>query len=350
MPSQNELAALRVRLRRVQSGDPLVITTSGSTESPKRVALTWDALAAAAQASAARIGSGNWLLALPTEYVAGAMVDVRAQLAGGKTRAWGAESFAAAASALPAPRYVSLVPAQLLELLDEPASVRALASFAAVLVGGQRMRAELREQADSAGVRVVATYGSTETAGGCVYDGRPLSGVQVRIDENERLWIAGPMLAAGYLTEDGSFDRARTEAAFAQFDGVRWLRTDDRARLSHDEHGARLEILGRIDDVMISGGLKLDLAEVQRLLDARLGAGQAVAVPLAHERWGQQLGVWRFDQPLGAEPSIGEAELAELLLTQFGVHARARIGSGPRLHTATGKPDRQAIIARLSAE
>lgn len=339
MPSNHDLGVLRYRLRSARAGQPLVITTSGSTERPKHVALSWSAMQAAAEASANVIGSGNWLLALPTEYVAGAMVDVRAQLAGKKTRAWGGESFAAASAQLDSPKYVSIVPAQLADLLADATSSQALAGYAAVLVGGQRVPVQLREQAVEAGVNVVVTYGSTETCGGCVYNGRPLPGVQLRVDDDGRLWIAGLMLADGYLNDDGSFDRERTDATFVTVDGVRWLRTDDRAHLHHDEQGVRLEVLGRFDDVMISGGLKLDLAEVQRALDAELGSGAAVAVAIDGTRWGQSLGVWFAD-------SADERILPQLVET-FGTAARAVTAHGAIPLLSSGKPDRVAIAAAL---
>lgn len=346
MPTTHDLAELRFRLRAARAGHPFIITTSGSTETPKRVALTWPALVAAAQASAERIGSGNWLLSLPTDYIAGAMVDVRAQLAGAKTRPHGAESFAAAASQLAAPRYVSLVPAQLASLLADPASARALAGFAAVLIGGQRMPAELRAAAEVAGVRVIATYGSTETAGGCVYDGRPLPGVQLRVDEDDRLWIAGPMLADGYLDADGTPDTRRTDAAFVLHEGARWYRTDDRAVLHEDEQGVRLEVLGRIDEVIISGGLKLDLAEVQRFLDNTLGADVALAVPAPSERWGQSLTIWRF----GGKIDQSDAELSGQLIERFGRQATPVIHREETLkRTNTGKPDRTYYVARAAS-
>ncbi|MGV1034299.1 MAG: AMP-binding protein [Microbacteriaceae bacterium] len=341
MPSNHDLGVLRYRLRAARAGHPLVITTSGSTEQPKRVALSWQAMHAAAQASAAVIGSGNWLLALPTEYVAGVMVDVRAQSARAKTRVWGEESFVAAAAQLSAPKYVSLVPAQLRDLLDQPAAAEALATFAAVLIGGQRLTPVLRARAEAAGVRAVATYGSTETCGGCVYDGRPVPGVELRVDESGRLFISGPMLAEGYLTDSGELDAVRTAHGFVEFDGRRWLRTDDRAVLHHDADGVRLEVVGRIDDVIISGGLKLDLAEVQRFLDAELGAERAVAVAVDGTRWGQSLGVWC--------ESAAPDDLSARLIEQFGPAAHPVLAAGGIPRLSSGKADR-VVLARALRE
>lgn len=347
MPSSHDLERLRMRLGRVRAGEPLVITTSGSTEQPKRVSLSWAALSAAAEASAQVIGAGNWLLAVPVDYIAGVMVDVRAQLAQAKTRAFGSESFAAATTRVPSPRYVSLVPRQLEDILESVDATRALATYAAVLVGGQRLPGALRERATAAGVRVIATYGSTETSGGCVYDGRPLPGVELRVDDDDRLWVAGPMLADGYVNADGTVDVERTAASFVEHEGRRWYRTDDRAVLHTDEHGVRLEILGRADEVIISGGLKLDVAEVQRFLDQVLGSESALALPLDGTVWGQSLGVWRFDVGLGAEPPVSNEALSVRLRDQFGVAATPVISGGCVRLLDNGKPDRAGYIEVL---
>ena len=167
------------------------MATSGSTGRPRLVVLRPAALRASAAATAARLGGpGRWLLALPADHVAGVQVVVRALLAGappvvqdlrGGFRPAG---FAAATARLgPGRRYTSLVPTQLLRLLDAGgAALDALLGYDAVLVGGAALDAGLRARAEAAGVRVVATYGMTETAGGCVYDGVPLDGVRIRLD------------------------------------------------------------------------------------------------------------------------------------------------------------------------
>ncbi|HAQ59126.1 MAG TPA: acyl-CoA synthetase, partial [Microbacterium sp.] len=167
----------------LHSDDPILITTSGSTGVPKTVVLTSAALRASATATAARIGEGSWLLALPATYVAGLQVLVRATLAGTRPAylegGFSPEAFAMSAARMaPGARYTSLVPAQLATLLDAAATDdevrRALLSFERILIGAQAMLPPLRERAESAGVRVVRTYGSSETSGGCVYDGLPL--------------------------------------------------------------------------------------------------------------------------------------------------------------------------------
>ena len=168
----------------VPAGTAVVVTTSGSTGYPKSVALSRSALTSSALATAARIGEGAWLLALPPGYIAGVQVLVRA-LVGGREPAilagsFSAHAFAAAAAAMasseggvPVPAYTSLVPAQLQSVLDavdagDADAARALTSFEAILVGGQALAPALADRAAAAGARIVRTYGSSETSGGCV--------------------------------------------------------------------------------------------------------------------------------------------------------------------------------------
>ena len=156
---------------------PLAVETSGSTGAPKRVLLSRAALRASADATHARLGGpGQWLLNLPPSYVAGLQVLFRSVRAGTEPVVQDGPFGEAAAAMTGARRYVSLVPTQLVRLLDEDA----LRGFDTVLVGGARLEPALRTRAERAGVRVVATYGMSETCGGCVYDGRPLDGVAVR--------------------------------------------------------------------------------------------------------------------------------------------------------------------------
>ncbi len=139
-------------------------------------------------------------------------------------------------------------------LLDDAGETRALTAFDAVLVGGGPLRPGVRAEAEAAGVRVVQTYGMSETCGGCVYDGLPLDGVAVKIDAEGQVLVGGPVLFDGY---EGEPERT----AEALQDG--WLRTHDLGRLDDD---GRLRILGRVDDVVISGGVKVPAGAVEALL------------------------------------------------------------------------------------
>src|SRR5690606_34027815 len=115
----------------------------------------------------------------------------------------------------------ALVPAQLGTLLDDASAREVLQGFQAVLVGGQSTPAPLLARAREAGIRVVRSYGSSETSGGCVYDGRPIGGTHVRIVDGE-VQLGGATIAAGYLG-----DPELSEARFTTEGGIRWFRTAD---------------------------------------------------------------------------------------------------------------------------
>ena len=241
-----EILALLRDFDDAENPDPLVVETSGSTGEPKRVALSRKALRASAEATAARLGgSGQWLLNLPPSYVAGLQVLFRSVRAGTEPVVQNG-SFADAAAAMTGERrYVSLVPTQLHRMLDDPDDVDALRTFTTVLVGGANVPQSLRDQAAAAGVSVVATYGMSETCGGCVYDGMPLDGVAVALSAEGRIRLAGPVLFDGY---EGRPDLT----AEVLRDG--WFVTSDVGRLDED---GRLQVLGRVDDVLLSGGVNV---------------------------------------------------------------------------------------------
>jgi o-succinylbenzoate---CoA ligase len=254
---------------------PLVIETSGSTGRPKRVVLSRRAMRASALATQARLGGpGQWVLNLPPTFVAGVQVLYRSVVAG--TEPVVTDDVVAAREQVNGRCYLSLVPTQLNRLVKEPAAVRALAGFDAVLVGGGPLGRDTRSLAEEAGVAVVQTYGMSETCGGCVYDGRPLDGVEVRIQGGEVL-LRGPVLFDGYEDEP-----ERTAAAL--HDG--WFRTDDLGFV--DEAGC-LHVTGRADDMIISGGVKVPGPTVAERL-RRLGSlREAEVLGVPDEEWGERV-------------------------------------------------------------
>ncbi|WP_037055989.1 o-succinylbenzoate--CoA ligase [Pseudonocardia asaccharolytica] len=328
-------------------GTAVVIATSGSTGLPKHVMLTTAALTASARATERHLGGpARWLLALPAEHVAGVQVIVRALLAGAPPvvqdlhDGFRPAEFAAATARLTgeaagARRCTSLVPTQVLRILDAGGPpLDALCGYDAVLVGGAALDAGLRARAEAAGVAVVATYGMSETAGGCVYDGIPLDGVRVRLDADERILLGGPTLAAGYL---GRPDE--TAAAFT--DG--WFRTGDLGRWD----GTRLTVLGRADDMIVTGGKKIAPAAVERALAAQPGVGAACVVGLPDPQWGEVVGA--------ALVLTGPSDLERLRaavradLGRAAVPRRVRVVPELPLR-GVGKPDRAAVRALLTAE
>jgi O-succinylbenzoic acid--CoA ligase len=265
----------------------LVVATSGSTGQPKGALLAASALAASAAATHERLGgAGHWLLALPPHHVAGVQVLLRSLAAGtvpGVMAPGGfrADDFAAATVQLvrrvSGPRYTALVPTQLVRLLEAGGdAVDALRQFDAVLLGGAAATPTLLRRAADWGVRVVTTYGMSETCGGCVYDGVPLEGVQV--DVGERIRLGGPVVARGYRMQPNP-------AEFTAEAGTRWFTTDDVGQLV----AGRLEVLGRADDVIVTGGKKVAPQAVEGLISALPGVRECLVVGIPDAEWGQRV-------------------------------------------------------------
>ena len=226
----------------------VVVSTSGTTGTPKGAMLTAAALTASADATHSRLGgAGRWLLALPAHHIAGLQVLVRSVVAGHAPIAvssrFDVSELPAAVSGMgPGRRYASLVAAQLDKALADQSACAALAELDAILIGGGPMPASIAERAAAAGISVVRTYGMSETAGGCVYDGFALDGVQIRIGPDGRIALGGATLAKGY----------RNPPEPDPFAEPGWFVTDDVGAL--DDSGI-LRVLGRTDDAISTGGL-----------------------------------------------------------------------------------------------
>lgn len=344
-------AVLADALAEAQGAGPepaVVIETSGSSGYPKAVILPIGALRASAEATADRIGSGSWVLALEPTYVAGLQVLVRSILAGTTPAVIPASftpaQFLEAAAGIAAPRYTSLVPAQLTRLLDaaasDPAVAECLRGFDAILIGGQALAADERERAAALGIRIVRTYGSSETSGGCVYDGIPLPGVAVRIVDGE-VQISGPVLASGYLDDD-----ERTAQAFVTDAGTRWYRTGDTGAFD-----GVLRVTGRRDNVIVSGGINVSLDRVEHLVRTVSGLEGAVVLPVEDARWGQASVIVIERNSASADAmDAAFAQARRLVEREIGAAARprelVRVERMPLL--ASGKPDRMRLRAQIT--
>ena len=378
----------------------LVVGTSGSTGTPKRTALTARALAASAAATERFFGSNSdaasqWLLALPAHYIAGAQVLARSVLAGTapviarsviEPVHFSPEVFLQAVERMSsARRFISLVPTQLHKLLESAdadphlgAEIHeALGSFTGILLGGAPASADLLAAATALGLNTVTTYGSAETAGGCVYSGSVLPGVRVELVPEEgmpavpdtggepaqvgRIWISGAHLASGYIG-----DAARTaEHFFTAADGTRWYRTDDYGLLAPDSNKncsePRLQVLGRSDDVLISGGVKISARAVATVLEEHPAVREACVVGLPDARWGTAIAAAVTLVPFaGATPAENSPALNEELCALLRARCTEKLGApaAPKQLsilpdfplTSTGKPDRAEIYSILDRD
>jgi O-succinylbenzoic acid--CoA ligase len=241
----------------------LVVPTSGSTGEPKHVALTARCLRASGAATAAVIGEGRWWLQLPVTHIAGLQVVIRS----GFDPSGDADGC----------DLTSLVPTQLTRMLDDPRLPR----LRAVLLGGAAASPALLAAARERGINVVTTYGMSETSGGCVYDGSPLDGVTV--DVTDRIVLSGPVVARGYVGGD-------------EFQG-RFV-TSDLGRLVD----GRLEVLGRADDLINTGGEKVAPLPVEQALAEHPSVREVAVVGVADEEWGARVvAVVVLSSPLSLE-------------------------------------------------
>lgn len=436
-------------------GVDMVLRTSGSTTGTgKLVGVSMDALVASARATHKRLGGpGIWVLALPAYHAAGVQVLVRAAVAGthvfnaykeggfdpqhlaqvidaacvsagdavpscgddaasscgadaASSCAGGADgeaegALAADDSGRACPVYTSLVPTQLRRALDDEQLRGALTRLDAVLIGGAAADAQLLEQAKAAGIRVVTTYGMSETCGGCVYDGQPLPGVSMDVDQaTGAIWLSGPMLATGYLGDEeltrrcfvsrpqagvgasgvggtaSAAESAKAGAAGASTEagatrpgaeaGVggpgagsdagageparRWFITSDRGHIVD----GRLQVLGRLDDVIISGGIKVEPGPIEALLALNPLVSECAVVGLPDLQWGQVVTAVVVPASM---PGLGRVDEGAIL-AQIRVYLEQKLSGAqcPKQvllanalpYKGIGKVDRRALAQSLA--
>ena len=302
----------------------VVLTTSGSSGEPKGVLLSRDALLASAVATHERLGGpGQWLLPMKPYFVGGLQILTRSIVAGLPPVLLG-DSFTAAAASMTGPRrYTAMVPTQLARYLDT--DLEALRSFDAIVIGGASTPAPLKARASEAGVTTIPAYGMTETGSGCVYGGVPLDGTSIDLDDG-RILIKGTTLFSGYrLQPELTADVLR--------DG--WFRTQDRGEIVD----GRLRVIGRVDDVVISGGVNVTLPTVQARLLEHPGVKDAVVLGVPDPEWGARVVAF-----VVGEPSLDELRdfVAEWLPRIWAPREVIRLDALPML--ASGKVDRQALL------
>jgi O-succinylbenzoic acid--CoA ligase len=336
-------------------GLAVAVGTSGSTGRPKRAMLTADALERSAWATHRVLGgSGAWLLAMPAHHIAGLQVLLRSlaagtaptvlDLRGGFTVEGFAEATARVATTAAArQRYTALVPTQLGRLLDDPAGVAALRRFDGVLVGGAATPAAMVERARTLDVALSLTYGMSETAGGCVYDGLPLPVSQVHVDNDRHIVLGGDTVAHGYLGEP-----ALSSDAFATDpDGVRWFRTDD---LGHFGEDGLLVVDGRADDVINTGGLKINPGVVEDAMARYLeDVADVVVLGVPDAAWGESVcAAVTLVDPSRTVSTPQVRERLRGILPDAALPHRVLVLPQIPLR-GPGKPDRAAIRAAIRA-
>ena len=295
----------------VPSRVSLVVNTTGSSGKIKEVGLSASSLLASAKAShkfiEAKVGD-RWSLLLPLDHIAGINVLIRS-LELGTIPLDFRNSSASEINKYSAADFSAIVPTQLFRALNGDSELLDhLRGCRAVLVGGASLSSELRNQADENGIKVIETYGSTETTGGCIYEGKPLEGVEIQINDEGQLRIKGAVLAHSYL----NIAKPLTDE-----DG--WFTTSDLAHFNDE----KIIIDGRSDDVFISGGENISLSSVESIISAKLPSLEVAAFTISDAQWGQSL-CCAIANPNPSNNSDIERDIQEALTLAIGEIAKVK--------------------------
>lgn len=302
----------------------LVTSTSGSMGGPKAVGLSAGALLASARASNKFLGGfpgQTWSLLLPLNHIAGINVLVRSlELGTSPLDLRGSKDYKRA-------DFTAIVPTQLFRALNGDAQLlEHLKNCQAVLVGGATLPDSMKRAAKEAGINVIQTYGMSETGGGCVYNGTPLDGVEIRT-VNGVIQVKGPTLATTYLNDEEKWRESFDDG---------WLITNDLGEFENDQ----LTVFGRVDDVIISGGVNVSLNAVEETLKTKFVNADFAAFALPDSEWGSALHIAIAD---GA--GISNEEITLLLEQTLGAAAKPkglhRLSSLPLI--GVGKVDRKVL-------
>ncbi|MDQ3982740.1 MAG: AMP-binding protein [Actinomycetota bacterium] len=277
------------------------LPTAGSTGPPKLVELSHRALETSARLSLDRLdaGAARWLCCLPLDHVAGLMTVMRSRAAG--TGPVVLPRFDVDAVAHAEADAISLVPAMLERLLAHGAD---LARWRWILLGGAAIAPSLLDRACAAGARVVRTYGMTETCGGVVYDGVPLDGVEIDLGEEGMIRLRTPTIMDGYRFGAPALD----DGWFVTGDLGEWV-------------DGRLRVIGRADEVIVTGGEKVSPDEVEALLASHPRVAEVAVAGRDDREWGQRVVAF-------VVPATGEVPTLEEL--RVHVKERAAAYKAPR--------------------
>ena len=305
----------------VRSDISLLVATSGSTGTPKEIAITSSALLASATASNKFLKAAKgdvWSLLLPLTHIAGINVLVRAMQLESTPL-----DLRNHVGAYPHADYTAIVPTQLFNALNENSDLlKHLQGAKAVLVGGASLSPELRAQGIAAGINIVMTYGMSETSGGCVYDGVALDGVAFEITSDGRIKISGPVLA--------EVERENN-----------WFVTNDLGKIVD----GKLQIIGRTDDVIISGGENISLKAIEEQINREFPELLVAAFSTPDNKWGQALHI-----AVQSQDENIKSEISEALIKSIGNHAKPKsvliLDKLPQI--GVGKVDRIALAKLVS--
>jgi O-succinylbenzoic acid--CoA ligase len=308
----------------VPSPVALVVATSGSSGGPKEVGITAKALLASAKASNEFLGSrvGQvWSLLLPLTHVAGINVLVRSlELGTTPIDLRDAKEY-------PKADFTAIVPTQLFRALNgETQLLEHLKGCQAVLVGGAALPEATAQAAENARIKIVTTYGMTETCGGCIYDGTPLAGVEVRTDDGV-IEIKGPTIAYSYLNDEQAWKDSFNDG---------WFVTHDLGAFV----GGKLTAIGRADDIIISGGEKVSLSAIESALSGKFPENEIAAFSVPDAEWGNALHI-----AIAGERPVSTHEISTHLEQILGVVAKPKgfliLSTLPMI--GVGKVDHKAL-------
>ena len=307
----------------VRSDISILVATSGSTGTPKEIALTASALLASAAASNKYLKAAKgdtWSLLLPLTHIAGINVLMRAKQLGTEPL-----DLRNHVGEYPHADFTAIVPTQLFNALTEnPALLKHLQGAKAVLVGGASLSGELRAQGVAAGINIITTYGMSETCGGCVYDGVALDGVAFEITTDGRIKISGPILA-DVKKENG------------------WFVTQDLGKIMD----GKLQVIGRSDDVIISGGENISLSTIEAAINKEYPDLLVAAFATPDSKWGQALHI-----AVQSQDENIKSELSEVLVNSIGKHVKPKsvllLDKLPQI--GVGKVDRISLAKMVSDE
>jgi len=305
----------------VKSDISLLVATSGSTGTPKEIGITSAALLASARASNKFLKATKgqtWSLLLPLTHIAGINVLVRSIELESEPI-----DLRNHIGTYPDADFTAIVPTQLFNALNGDADLLShLKGTKAVLVGGAALSEELRSQGIASGINIITTYGMTETCGGCIYNGEALDGVNFELIENQRVKISGPVLA-DVENENG------------------WYLTQDIGLILD----GKLKVIGRADDVIISGGENISLSAIESELNKKFPQLLVAAFATSDSKWGQALHVAVQTQDENLKPQISQA-----LVAAIGNHAKPKsvilLDKLPQI--GVGKVDRTSLAKLVS--